>query len=314
MMAVMLPELFIDRLTKIVPDHWHKTVIESFSKNKPTIFRVNILKADIDLTIQAMQQESFVIEKISWLENAFSIPKEQRELLTHSHWVTKGLVYIQSLSSMLAPLLLEPKPGEEILDLASAPGSKTSQIAALMGNQGRIAAVEKSKPRFFKLKSNLAILGVNIVDTYLKDGGLVGKQVPNRFDRVLLDAPCSSEGRFKTSDESSWQFWSDKKIRQMSKTQWQLIVSAYHALKPGGVLLYSTCTFSPEENEAIINRLIKKFGDKIAIAPLELPINNIMPGLTSWEGKAFHDDVKNAVRILPNEIMDGFFLAKIIKK
>jgi 16S rRNA (cytosine1407-C5)-methyltransferase len=130
---------------------------------------------------------------------------------------------------------------------------------------------------------------------------------------VLLDAPCSSEAKFSTLNPKSYAFWSPRKIKESQKLQKRLILSAWESLRPGGRLLYSTCSFAPEENEAVLDFLLKKRGDA-EILPLELPVTNLMKGLEAWEKKRFDPAVTRARRILPTEEMDGFFLALIKKK
>lgn len=278
-----LPEDFIERLKDLVPKDDFDSVLGSFSQQKPITFRVNTLKASIEEASSILNAKS-----VSGFDNAFQVPADQREDLTHSALFTDGKIYIQSLSSMLAPLWLDPQPGEEILDLAAAPGSKTTQMAALMNNEGRIAAVEKVKGRYYKLKDNCKRQGASCVAFYCKDGATVWRSCENRFDRVLLDAPCSSEGRFRTDDPKSYEYWSLKKVKDMARKQWQLLYSAFRSLKPGGILVYSTCTFAREENENQIEKLKKKFGDAVIVEKME--------------------------RILPDNLWDAFFLCRIRKE
>jgi 16S rRNA (cytosine1407-C5)-methyltransferase len=174
--------------------------------------------------------------------------------------------------------------------------------------------VEKSKGRFFKLKANLKHHQVSCVDLYLTDGAGVWRKTPERFDRVLLDAPCSSESRFRADKPKTFEHWKLKKIKEMAKKQKALIKSAIKSLKPGGVLVYSTCSFAAEENEAIIHFALKQFQDAIQVEPFDLPIDNIQPGLLSWQGKEYHPQVQHSVRILPNLLMDGFYLCRLKKR
>ncbi len=304
---------FLKRLKNIILAKHLASVLESFNAIKPISLRTNTLKINTEDLVKKLDGIGITLKPIENFKDAFTIPAEQRDALTHSDPFLKGECYIQSLASMLVPMVLDPQSGEEILDLTAAPGSKTTQIACLMNNTGRIAAVEKVKSRFFKLKNNCERQGATRVDFYCKDGALVCRSCPNRFDRVLLDAPCSSEGRFNTNDPKSFQYWNEKKIRDMAHKQWKLLHSAFQSLKPGGILVYSTCTFSPEENEAQIAKLIKKFGDAVQIEPISLPIDNTQPGLTAWNNKPFPDALKNTIRILPNNLMDGFFIARLRK-
>lgn len=299
-MAPSLPEEFIKRLEMLIPTERLASVIASFSQTKPLYFRINTLKT----TIEKMLAQFPMAKPVEGFENVFRVDADHREQLTHSQAMADGLIYLQSLPSLLVPLVLAPQPGEEILDLAAAPGSKTTQIALLMKNEGRIAAVEKIKGRFFKLKDNCSRQGITCIDFYCKDGSTVWRHCENRFDRVLLDAPCSSEGRFNTEDPSSWQFWSERKVKEMARKQWPLLYSAFRSLKPGGILVYSTCTYSREENEDQIAKLIKKFPGEVALESFTLPIANTMPGL---------EPAPQAKRILPTDEMEGFFICRIKK-
>ena len=145
----------------------------------------------------------------------------------------------------------------------------------------------------------------------MRDGRGVGRAVPDRFDRVLLDAPCSSESRMRWQDVKTYQHWSLRKVRETQRKQKSLLRSAYAALKPGGVLLYCTCSFAPEENELVVEALLRKTDAQL------LPIENLpqhsVPGLTHWSGKSLSSQLQQSRRILPNGIWDGFYLARIIK-
>ncbi|MDF1654152.1 MAG: RsmB/NOP family class I SAM-dependent RNA methyltransferase [Coxiellaceae bacterium] len=308
-----LPIEFLKRLENIVPNEHFERTIASFEPNKPVAIRVNRMKSSLE-EIKAKLKALFIpFQPVSWYSDALLIDFEDKPRLTHADFYNNGECYIQSLSSLLPVVMLDPQPGEEILDLCAAPGSKTTQIASLMNNQGRIAAVEKSKHRFFKLLANLKKQGATCVDTYLKDGAKVWRYCENRFDRVLVDAPCSSEGRFTLNNAESYSYWTQKKIKQMTRIQWQVLQSGFLCLKPGGTLVYSTCTFAPEENEAILNKLLKRFPDQAIIEPCELPVDNTFDGITYWNERFYKPEVAGSKHILPNEIFDGFFVCKITK-
>lgn len=304
-------QLFIQRLEAILPQQFYHTFLQSLEKENKTIFRVNRLQIKPEKLLDQLKQ--FHIEKIDWLVDLYRVPNEEREALTKTPHFQKGEFYIQNPSSLLAVLVLDPKPNEEVLDLAAAPGGKTIFMAERMQNQGRIAAVEKVKSRFFKLLDNLKRHGVTNAKTYLKDGSYIWRYCESRFDKVLLDAPCSSEARIRKNVPSSYQFWSERKIKEMQRKQKRLLYSAIRCLKPGGRLVYSTCSFAPEENEAVINAMLKKF-ENINILPIHLPINNIQPGLTAWKKQTFHESLKNTIRILPNDFCHGFFICLLTKK
>ena len=276
-------------------------------------FRVNTLLVDSKTIITALKQAGLDPTPVDWCQNAYTVPIAQREQLTHSPWFSQGKIAVQSLSSLLPPLILAPEPGEEIMDLTAAPGSKTTQMATMMQDKGRIAAVEKVKGRFFKLRANLKQQRVTCVETYLKDGCNVWRPCENRFDRVLLDAPCSSEGRFINDDATSYAHWSERKIKEMARKQWRLLYSAFRSLKPGGTLVYSTCTFAPEENETIIHWLIQQFADQVEIVPITLPLKNTQLGLTQWRDETFDERLALTRRILPTSQMTPFYIAQIRK-
>ncbi len=309
-----LPELFLDRLRRIVPAEQWDVCLASFAQEKLTAFRVNTLKAAVGQVRDELQQAGFCLAPVDWLDGAFMVDPAERRRLTETAAVAEGRIYIQNLSSMVAPMVLAPQPGQQVLDLAAAPGSKTLQMAAMMQNQGQIAAVEVVRTRMFRLQANLRRHGATVVRTYLTDGRTVGKKTPERFDRVLLDAPCSTEARFDRRDPSSWKHWSLRKIRESARKQKGLLRSAVTALKPGGVLLYCTCSFAPEENEQVVHGALARLGDVVEIEPIGLPFPNTQPGLTHWDEKDLHPDLARTVRILPNHQMDGFYLCKLTKR
>jgi 16S rRNA C967 or C1407 C5-methylase (RsmB/RsmF family) len=173
--------------------------------------------------------------------------------------------------------------------------------------------VEKIKARFFKMKANLKTLQHHSIHTYMTDAVGLWRKTPERFDRVLLDAPCSSESRFQSNNPDSYSHWSLRKIKETARKQKKLIYSAVNCLKPGGTLVYCTCSFAPEENEAIVDHILATFPQQLTIEPLDLPISNTQPGLTQWQGKHFHTTLQSSVRVLPNEIMDGFYICKLVK-
>ncbi len=199
-------------------------------------------------------------------------------------------------------------------DCPAAPGSKTTQMACPMKGVGRIVANDNNRVRFFILKANVEGQGVPNVELSLQYGEAFGRKQPQRFDRVLLDAPCSAEGRFLVCDPKSFRFWKVPKVREMARKQKKLLFSAVGALKPGGILVYSTCTYAPEENEEVLSWALEKFGSALELEPVQLSVRNQMPGLSGWEGKAFHPSLRRAVRILPNDRMEGFFVARVRKR
>ncbi|MCI0396921.1 MAG: RsmB/NOP family class I SAM-dependent RNA methyltransferase [Chloroflexi bacterium] len=308
-----LPEEFRQRLAAVLPGDALEGCLATFASQKPTAFRANTLKAGVAEVRAELEGQGLALTPVSWYPEAFLVDQGQRRALTESAAFYDGRIYIQNLSSMLAPLVLDPQPGEAVLDLAAAPGGKTLQLAAMMANDGRLVAVEAVKGRYYRLKANLQQYGATMVEAYLMDGRAAGRRWPQVFDRVLLDAPCSSEARFSQLEPESWAHWSTRKVKESAHKQKGLLQAAVYALRPGGTLVYCTCSFSPEENEVAVHALLRKFGPALEIEPISLPLDNVRPGLTEWEGKALHPDLAHSVRILPTEVMDGFYLCKLKK-
>jgi len=309
-----LPDEFLDRLRRIVGDEHFDSVVASFSDAKRTSFRVNTILAEPATVAEQLRGEGLSLDATPWCDHAFVVAPGQRDALTHSSLATDGSIYVQGLSSIFASLVLAPRPDQWNLDLAAAPGGKASHVAALMQNEGKLSVVEPIKKRMYRLADNMKRLGVSISKTYLMDGRKAGRKVPERFDCVLLDAPCSGESRIHASDPKSFEFWSPRKIKEQSRKQKGLIESAFQCLKPGGTMLYSTCSFAPEENEAIVAHLLEATDGEAQLQPIEMPFENCQPGLNSFEETQFPTELAQTCRILPNESFDGFYLAKICKR
>ena len=245
-----------------------------------------------------------------------------------------GDYYIQELASMLPIIALKPQPGEIILDLCSAPGSKTTQVCSKMNNTGTIIANEVSLGRIKILASNLERCGVANTIITKKDGVAFCKRIKKEnlirrdpklkggvdkgnlgsfyFDRILVDAPCSGEGTLRSSPKT-YVMWNIKTIKNLPRIQKNLVASALEILKPGGEIIYSTCTHAPEENEGVVDYLLKEFNGKIKLEKIELPIK-AREGITNWQEKKFSLEVKKCVRVYPQDNnTEGFFLAKFKK-
>ncbi len=318
-----LPPLFLERLRKIIPEESFESAEESFSKERPLSVRVNTLKISKDDALSMLRQKNIEYKPVVWYENALILCKKRGQadvsacpLLTlrefhETKLMDEGYFYIQNLSSMLPVLALDIKPGEEILDMCAAPGSKTVQMAAHLNNSGTITALETVKDRFYRLKSVVTQFGAKNISCKFTDARKFRSS--QLFDKILVDAPCSSEGRFKTGDKKSYAYWSPRKIKEMMHKQRGLLVSAGRLLKPDGILVYSTCTFSPEENEGVVSWFLKKTNDTMVLEEISLPDVPRYSSLLEWENKSFHADVKKCFRVLPGDNMEGFFIAKFKK-
>jgi 16S rRNA C967 or C1407 C5-methylase (RsmB/RsmF family) len=289
--------VFEERINKINPEIL-KAQKEEFS------FRINRFKADLEV-IDELKKEGFYPKKVEWSDYVYTLPIEYRKKITKSSAYTQNKIYIQNLSSIIAALALEVSENDWVLDLAAAPGGKS----LIFGERAKkVSAVEPDKKRFFRMKRNFKEHGAKNIQTYNKDGRFVYKATGEMFDKVFLDAPCSSEAHI--DGEVTW--WNLKRVKRFSKLQKELIVSAFESLKSSGEMIYATCTFSPEENEENIDFLLRKYPNA-EILKVDLGIANIQEGITKWEGKNFTQEVKKAIRILPQGAYSGFFFCKIKK-
>ena len=312
-----LPDLFIDRLRAIVPPERREAGLATFEAPAETAFRACPLVAPEAEALARLEAEGVPFEPVDGVPGAYRAP--DRAALLASETYASGAVYVQNASSQLPPHLLAPEPGERVLDLCAAPGSKTGQIAALMQDRGEVLAVEKVRPRYYRLRANVEAQGATCVEPRLGDGARLWQAETEAFDRVLLDAPCSTEGRFLASDPETTRYWSKRKINEMRSKQRRLLFSAVMAIRPGGALVYSTCTFAPEENEAVLAKALKTFGERIEVVPAGLPETGplaaaTVPGMEGWNGRAFPEAVRHARRVLPDGLFEGFFVARIVKR
>ncbi|MEO0213594.1 MAG: RsmB/NOP family class I SAM-dependent RNA methyltransferase [candidate division WOR-3 bacterium] len=251
-------------------DKYEKFLEWSLVPLRPVI-RVNTLKAEIDDVYKRLTNKGFILSKIDFINFAFRVEYYPYEIgNTLEHYL--GYVYVQEISSMIPAILLEPKEGEIILDLCAAPGSKTTLISQLMNNKGVIIANDVNIDRTSALAFNVDRMGcLNVIITQFK-GEIFYKYYENYFDKVLVDVPCSAIGTIHKNKEIL-KWWSYKKVREFSKLQKKLIESGFLSLRKGGILIYSTCTITREENEEVINYLISKY-ENAKVEKITLPFND----------------------------------------
>ena len=302
-------ELFVDHLCGVYGVEKTQQIVRQLGTASDLSFWINPLVTGTpsDLTSPALLGISG--QAVDNLPGVWSVSRNSG--ITASTAANDASIYIQNPSSVLAVRALAPQLNDEVLDLAAAPGGKTIAMAAAMQNSGRIAAVEPVKGRFFRLKANVERCGVSNVELYLRDGRGVGRAVPERFDRVLLDAPCSSEARMRWFDASTYRHWSLRKVKEAQRKQKRLIRSAYAALKPGGRMVYCTCSFSVAENEQVVEHLL--LNSDAALVPVTVPLPRHVPGVTSWRNKSMHAELSRSVRVMPDSVWDGFYLAVLEK-
>lgn len=282
--------------------------IEACKRPLRRSIRVNTLKISVDDFKTRASKKGWQLSPVPWCDTGFWIERSDDDKTPLGNTVEhmSGLFYIQEASSMMpvtALLLDQHEPLDTVLDVAAAPGSKTTQIAAAMDNQGALVANEFSASRIKGLYSNIQRCGVKNVALTNFDGRVFGGWLPEQFDAILLDAPCSGEGTIR-KDPDAMNNWSKESINEISETQKDLIESAFHALKPGGVLVYSTCTLNLEENQQVCHHIKDKFGDKIEFERLDNLFENADAAITE----------DGFLHIYP-QIFDseGFFVARLRK-
>ncbi|BCA39258.1 ribosomal RNA small subunit methyltransferase F [Kluyvera ascorbata] len=233
--------------------------------------RVNTLKITVDDFLALVAPYGWQLTPVPWCAEGFWIERDNEDEFplgsTAEH--LSGLFYIQEASSMLpvAALFADGDAPARVMDVAAAPGSKTTQIAARMGNRGMLLANEFSASRVKVLHANISRCGIaNTALTHF-DGRVFGAALPECFDAILLDAPCSGEGVVR-KDPDALKNWSLASNQDIANTQRELIDSAFHALRPGGTLVYSTCTLNRDENESVVNWLLERYPDAVHVLPL----------------------------------------------
>ena len=274
---------------------------------KYTTLRVNTLKSNNDEVIKVFDENKIDYDKVDWYENAFIIKNKTEKDLQKLDIYKDGKIYLQSLSSMVPPLILDPKEGENVLDLTAAPGSKTTQMAALMNNKGYIQANEIDKIRFDRLEYNIKKQGVTIAEVTNEDGRNAVKKKDEYFDKILLDVPCSGEGRFIIDKPETYSTWSIMLVQGLTMLQKELIDSAFKALKVGGTLVYSTCTLNREENEKIVNWALNSYN--LELEQISFKADNMIKG----NNKHLREEINKTVKILPSRRTEGFYIAKFKK-
>lgn len=306
-----LPPAFLVRLKKQFPG-LVQDILKTFLR-RPPVIRVNTLVTTPKKMRTELEREGIMVEEIPELRESFRILNADRKRITDLTAYLDGRIYLQSVASQLVVKALDPEPGEKILDLCAAPGSKTSQIAILMKSEGELVANEPKRERFFRLTANLRQQKLDqFVITKQYQGERYGDHYPEHFDKVLVDAPCSSETRFVPEDIKTTRYWSRHKVKAFARLQRKLMESAIHSTKPGGLIAYSTCTFSPEENELIIDRVLRKHPD-ITLQTIPLKTKSL-PITMEWNGKKLDGSLRKALRLFPDELHEGFFIALLRKR
>ena len=308
---------FLERMKKLLNQSDFEKYLEIIKQPLLNSIRCNTLKISPEQLKKNLEEKTWKISQplkdypeVMIIENELQ-PGELGRSIEH----LLGYYYIQELASMLPPIALNPKLHELILDLCASPGSKTSQMASQMNNTGTIIANDVNIERIKILASNLERCGVTNVIITREDGIQLCEKLKSqklKFDKILLDAPCSGEGTIRNSQKTCLM-WNPNTIKSLSKLQKKLFQKAFEILKNDGEIVYSTCTHAPEENEEVLDYILNEFKDKIKIEKINLPVK-CRPGLSGWAGGKYNDEVKLSCRIYPQDNdSEGFFIAKFKK-
>lgn len=299
-----VPKDFQVKMESLLKDEY-EDFLKSYEENKNQGLRVNTLKLTI---AEFLEKSPFTLERIPWVKEGFYYRQEDRPGKHPYH--EAGLYYIQEPSAMAVGALLNPKPGEKILDLCAAPGGKTTHLATQMAQQGMLLANEIHPSRAKSLSQNVERLGIkNAVVTNESPGGLA-KRFSAYFDGILVDAPCSGEGMFR-KEPMTCSEWSLENVALCADRQLDILNHAATMLKPGGRLVYSTCTFSPEENEGVISQFVRQ-NPFFEIEEIKF-YEGFDSGRGEWVSEAA-ENIDKTLRLWPHKIQgEGHYMALLRK-
>ena len=290
----MIPEFLIKKLEQQYGKELTKKILEGYNNKRKSTLRINISKTTKESIIKILEKENIEYESVKWYEDALII--NNIEKVRNLDIYKNGEIYVQSLSSMIPPIVLEPK-NEKILDMAASPGGKTTEIYNLSNKQALITAVEKNKIRAEKLKYNITKQGTQAT-ILVEDATKLDEFF--RFDKILLDAPCSGSGTLNINDNSI-NYFNENLIKNSVQTQKKLLEKAIQILKINHTMIYSTCSILYEENEQQLETLIKQ--NKIEIIPIDEIQFNDIPKLPT--------KIKGTLCICPSNLYEGFYVARI---
>lgn len=288
-------EWYIEKLKKQYGDQTNE-ILEGYQETRILSFRVNTLKSSKEEIEKRLDEEKIPYSHPAWYQDAFLVDSSFDLKIRSLECYKNGEIYIQSLSSMLPAFFLNPKEGEHILDMAAAPGSKTTLLATLAQNKITLTAVEKNKIRADRLRYNLKMQGVTCATVLNQSAQSLDEFFS--FEKILLDAPCSGSGTLTSDDHGDF---SQELINRSVKTQKELLKKAASLLKKNGEMIYSTCSILKEENEDIISSVM----DQLEVVPIDHEIKDL-PTLPST--------IPGTIILRPTKYYEGFFLANLRKK
>lgn len=303
--ALRLPEAFVAKMKKLL-DEEADEFFAVYENEKINGLRINPLKTDPGAWVKTAP---FSLSPVPFCPTGFYYEPDEQPGKHPYH--AAGLYYIQEPSAMAAAEALQPEPGDTVLDLCAAPGGKTTQLGAMMKNRGLLVANEIHPKRVKALAENVERFGLTNTIVVNEAPETLAERFPGFFDKILVDAPCSGEGMFRKEEEAA-SFWSPAYVEECAARQRRILESAYAMLKEGGILVYSTCTFSPEENEQTMEWLLETYDD-LRLLPIA-KIGGIEPGRPEWT-KTNRSDLVHAARLWPHRLKgEGHFVAKLQKQ
>ncbi len=292
-----------------IVDDWN-AFQDSIKRPLPVTLWTNSLKITPEQLQHSLQQANLTPAPISWYPGAFRLPPNVKP--GHQWQFMAGLYQVQEEVAMLPVCLLDPQPGERVLDLCAAPGNKTAQIAVAMRNTGTVVANDRNPGRMQATRQTLNRLGLVNVTTTTYDAANFPREA-GQFDRVLADVPCSCEG---TCRKGSGPITSatEAEIRTLTGTQLAILRKAVQLCRPGGRIVYATCTFAPEENELVVDTVLAEFGEAIQVVPVADVGLRMAAGVTEWNGRSLHPSLAHTRRIWPHQNDTGGFYVAVLAK
>ena len=295
----IIPYFFENMLIDQYGKEITQKILDGYSQRRVISFRANNIKSNYKKIEEVLNEKNIKFEKIIWSKDAFIVKDVSQNVIEELDIYKNGEIYIQSLSSMLPPIILDPKEGEDILDMTAAPGGKTTQIASIVNNKANITACEMNSIRAERLKYNIEKQGASRVFCLVKDSRKLEDFFS--FDKILLDAPCSGSGTLSIYDNKTEKYFTEKLIEKSIRAQSSLLRKATKLIKIGKELVYSTCSILDVENENIVNEILKD--NNFEIVPIKFDGMEDLPLLPT--------KIKGTLCIMPNELYEGFFVAKI---
>lgn len=301
-MEQQIPEFLKEKLIKQYGEELKNKILDGYSENRKTTLRVNTIKKDINSVKNILKENSINYSVINWNKDALIIENASEEDLKKLSIYENGEVYLQSLSSMIPPIVVNPQEKETILDMAAAPGGKTTQMFSLSDGKAMITACEKNKIRAERLKYNLEKQGATRVTVMMQDARNLDDFFS--FDKILLDAPCSGSGTLNSNDKNLSKYFTKELLDRSVKTQKELLKKAIRIVKRDGEIIYSTCSILKEENEMVLKEVLSK--NNVQIVPIETKEFEVIPLLPV--------DIEGTICVCPTDLYEGFFVAKLKKQ